>query len=304
MMKQNGFLETGDGHALYWRLSGAADGVPVILLHGGPGCSMDAYLADYFDLSKTRFLQFDQRGCGRSSPPGSLHNNTTAHLVSDIEALRHYHGFENPILCGGSWGSTLAIEYAKAYPEHVSKLLLNSVFLGRDADEDWFLNGVRALRPDAWNQLTDGFSEAEKANIGMALYTRAFSEDEDRVRDVVARFSNYMGTLLKLDPDLASPVQAEQVTEGQIAAIRIFLHYSSNHYFLSPDQGALAGLDRIAHIPLHIIHGRYDLDAPLIQSYDLHQAMPGSTLDILTLCGHSDTEAPMAEALKKLYQIS
>ena len=305
-MQQNtsGYYQTLDGHELFWRVFGNPEGAPVILLHGGPGCGMDEYVADYFDLSKTRVLMFDQRGCGQSKPLGCLDNNTTIDLVEDIEALRRYHKFEKPMICGGSWGSALALEYTKIYPECVSKLVLNSIFLGRDQDEDWFLQQAGMIRPEAWGQLTCDFNEGEKDNVGQTLFSRMFSDDVDMVRETTARFANYMSVLLKLQPNEAQALQPSDVTERHIAGLRIFLHYSSNHYFMKAGLGALQGLDRIGDTPLHIVHGRYDLDAPVIQAYDLHQAVSGSVLEVLPLCGHSDTEDQMAAALKKLYQIS
>jgi len=131
-------LDVGDGHKLYVEQSGNPDGIPVVVLHGGPGGGCSPAMRRFFDPKTFRVVLFDQRGCGRSRPHASIDHNTTWHLVKDIEHIRITFGVDRWIVFGGSWGATLGLLYAQAHPEHVAAIVLRGVFLATRAELDWF----------------------------------------------------------------------------------------------------------------------------------------------------------------------
>lgn len=298
---KSGHWQADSKHSLYWELYGNPEGKPVIILHGGPGGGRDTYLADYFDPENYKILMFDQRGCGLSQPAGCLEDNNTAHLIEDIENLRLHLNLGPSFIVGGSWGATLALEYAKAFTTSCAGLILYSVFLGRPQDEDWFINGTSRFYPDYHATLTTLLSPAERKDIIKSYKARVNSNDDSIVRTAASAFLNYMTILLPLrceDKILTTP---ESITRKDIDAVRIFLHFSINNYFLKAD-GALDNIQIIAQIPGTILQGRYDMDTPPQAAWELLQSWPTATLEFIPACGHSDTEPPMKAALIKAFK--
>ncbi|MDO5653653.1 MAG: alpha/beta fold hydrolase, partial [Brachymonas sp.] len=159
---KTGFLETDDGHKIYWELVGNPEGKPAVFLHGGPGAGCNASHRRVFDPQKYCVLLFDQRGCGRSLPHASLENNTTWHLVDDIESLRKMLGVEKWQVFGGSWGSTLALAYAQQHSQRVSELVLRGIFTIRKEEINWFYQyGASMIYPDLWEGYLAPIPEAE-----------------------------------------------------------------------------------------------------------------------------------------------
>jgi proline iminopeptidase len=129
-------LDVGGGQRVYWEVSGNPGGKPAVVLHGGPGSGSSPERRRWFNPSAYRIVQFDQRGCGRSTPPVSdpateLATNTTDHLVADIERLRVYLDIEHWLVCGVSWGVTLGLTYAERHPERVTELVFASITMTR-----------------------------------------------------------------------------------------------------------------------------------------------------------------------------
>ena len=149
----SGFLLVDGGHSVYWEVCGNPQGLPVLFLHGGPGSGCREKSRRFFDPARYRIILFDQRGCGRSTPTGSLIANTTAHLLDDIEQLRKTLSVSSWVLFGGSWGAALALAYAQQYPDRVSAIMLRAVFTARQSELDWlYRGGASHLFPEAWSR--------------------------------------------------------------------------------------------------------------------------------------------------------
>jgi len=281
-------------HVLYADESGSPDGLPVLFIHGGPGSGCDRLSRRFFDPNLYRIVTFDQRGCGRSTPYASLEHNTTWHLVEDIERLREHLGIEQWVLFGGSWGSTLALAYAQRHPERVSAMILRGIFLCRPQDLHWFYQeGASRLFPDFWQDYLHPIAEEERGNLIQAYYRRLTGPDEIAQMAAARAWSCWEGRTATLRPN---PEVLEKFSEHALAIARIECHYFVNDAFLEPDQ-LLRDMPRIAHIPGVIIHGRYDMVCPLDNAWALHQAWPGSELQIIRDAGHAASEASICDAL-------
>jgi proline iminopeptidase len=196
----SGYLTVGGGHSIYWEQAGNPRGQAALFLHGGPGAGAGSVHRRFFDPRHWRVVLFDQRGAGRSRPLGKLEENTTPHLIEDIEALRRHLGIESWLLFGGSWGSTLAMAYAQAHPERVAACVLRGIFLGRDSEVDWFLHGIRSVFPDAHAQFLGFLPEDERSDI-LDAYRRRLNDPDPRVHGPAARaWSVYEGSCSTLLP--------------------------------------------------------------------------------------------------------
>src|SRR5579884_825401 len=177
---RTGFLRVSDLHEIYYEESGNPHGKPAVFLHGGPGGGTDAKMRCFFDPKRYRIILFDQRGSGKSRPHASLVDNTTWHLVEDMEGLREHLGIERWLVFGGSWGSTLALAYAETYPDRTTELVLRGIFLLRRWEIDWFYQrGASAIYPDAWEPYLAHIPEAERGDMLSAYYRRLTSEDPE-----------------------------------------------------------------------------------------------------------------------------
>lgn len=291
-----GSLDVGDGHVLYWEESGNPDGLPVVFLHGGPGSGCEPWHRRFFDPARYRIVLFDQRGSGRSTPHAGLEANTTAHLVGDIERLRTTLGVERWVVFGGSWGSTLGLAYAEAYPERVLGLVLRGIFLCRPRDIQWFYqSGADRLLPEAWADYQAVIPVAERHDMVRAFHRRL--TDPDRaVREAAARaWSIWEGSTSCLRPN---PNVLAHFAEPSVAVslARIECHYFVHDSFMEPDQ-LLRDAHRIADIPGFIVHGRYDVVCPVEQALALHRAWPGAELHIVADAGHSAAEPGITRQL-------
>ncbi|EHK70015.1 proline iminopeptidase [Pseudomonas psychrotolerans L19] len=281
-------------HVLYVDESGSPDGLPVLFIHGGPGSGCDRLSRRFFDPNLYRIVTFDQRGCGRSTPYASLENNTTWHLVEDIERLREHLGIEQWVLFGGSWGSTLALAYAQRHPERVKAMVLRGIFLCRPVDLQWFYQeGASRLFPDFWQDYLHPIAEEERGNLIQAYYRRLTGPDELAQMSAARAWSCWEGRTVTLRPN---PDVLEKFSEHALAIARIECHYFINNAFLEPDQ-LLRDMPRIAHIPAVIVHGRYDMVCPLDNAWALHHAWPGSELQIIRDAGHAASEPGIGDAL-------
>ncbi|MBD3633736.1 MAG: prolyl aminopeptidase [Methylophaga sp.] len=289
-------LSDGRQHRVYVEECGNPDGIPVIFLHGGPGSGCRPQHRSYFNPEKYRIVLFDQRGCGRSTPTGELENNTTDYLVADMEHIREALGIEKWQLFGGSWGATLALCYAREYPQHVSSMILRGTFLGRAQDVDWVYaeGGASRLFPENWQQLVADLSESEKPRPLRAYFDKLTDEDEAVQLAAAQTLNAWEGTIVMLRdhefvPDLTQ-------APGPLAHSRIQLHYAMNHCFID-DRPILDSVAQMQDIPTIVIHGRYDLVCPLQQSWELKQAWPKIDLRIVPLAGHAAGEPGLIDAL-------
>jgi proline iminopeptidase len=296
---ETGYLPLTDSHVMYWEQVGNPRGTAALFLHGGPGAGAGAVHRRFFDPSFWRVVIFDQRGAGRSRPLGSLEANTTRHLVGDIETLRRHLGVEHWLLFGGSWGSTLALAYAQAYPHRVTGCVLRGVFLGRREEVEWFLHGLGTIFPDAHAAFTGFLPPAERGDL-LGAYLRRLTHADPAVHMPAARaWSIYEGSCSTLLPSPDSVTSFAQ-DRTALGLARIEAHYFAHDLFLPPEQtdgGLLGGMARIAHVPAEIVQGRYDMICPARTAFDLAAAWPAARLTLVPDAGHSALEPGVRRAL-------
>ncbi|HEY4582476.1 MAG TPA: prolyl aminopeptidase [Lysobacter sp.] len=293
----SGMLQVDDHHTLYWEQCGNPDGKPVLLLHGGPGGSCSPKMRRFHDPSKYRIVLFDQRGAGRSTPHADLVDNTTWHLVADIETLREKLGIDKWQVFGGSWGSTLALAYAQTHPQRVAELVLRGIFMLRRWELEWFYQeGASRLFPEAWQQYLAAIPPVERHDLISAYHRRLTSEDQATRLAAARAWSVWEGatSFLHIDPDFAA---AHEDPEFALAFARIENHYFVHSGFFEADDQLLRDASRIAHIPGVIVHGRYDVVCPVQNAWDLHKVWPQADLVITPASGHSAFEAENVDAL-------
>lgn len=292
-------MDVGDGHSIYVEQSGNRNGYPILFVHGGPGGGTGPVQRRFFDPRKFRVILFDQRGCGRSRPHASLHANTTQHLIADIETIRRAFGFDKMALFGGSWGSTLSLLYAEAYPERVSHLILRGIFLMMQEELDWFYRaGTNAIFPEAWEAFASKIPAAEQDDLIDAYYRRLTSDtlSPAEVLEFARAWSLWEGSTVTLVPDDGQHAHSVDARFA-LAFASIEAHYFQHRGFLEQNDQILANAHRLAHIPTHIVQGRYDAICPPRSAYRLKQAMPHATLDMVPVAGHSAFEAGIQHSL-------
>jgi proline iminopeptidase len=292
---QTGFLPLTGGHLMYWEQVGHAQGRPVLFLHGGPGAGAGSVHRRFFDPDFWRIVIFDQRGAGRSRPLGSLERNTTEDLVGDIETLRHHLGVDRWLLFGGSWGSTLALAYAQAFPDRVAGLVLRGVFLGRPAEVAWFLDGLRAIFPDAHANFVGFLPEAERGDVLGNYLKRLIDPNPDVHMPAARAWSVYEGSCSTLLPSHDTVASFAQ-DRSALGLARIEAWYFANGLFLPPE-GLLGRMTAIARVPAEIVQGRYDMICPACSAFDLAAAWPAARLTLVPDAGHSALEPGVRRAL-------
>ncbi|WEN15864.1 prolyl aminopeptidase [Rhodanobacter sp. AS-Z3] len=284
-------------HTLHVEECGNPDGLPVIFLHGGPGAGLSTYHRRFFDPARYRIVLFDQRGAGQSTPFAELTDNTTWHLVADIEAIREKLGIERWVVFGGSWGSTLALAYAETHPERALGIVLRGIFLGREPELRWFNEldgGAAQIFPERWARFLAFIPEAERGSMLDAYWRRLNSNDEATRLAAAQAWSAWEGgsTTLVHEPD------AGGIFEDPHHAVSLALmeaHYFRHALFLQPNQ-LLRDIDRIRHIPATIVQGRYDIICPAVSAWDLSQAWPEAELHMV-LAGHSAADPAIVDQL-------
>ena len=307
----------GQRHRLYGEQAGNPEGVPVICLHGGPGAGSNPATRQFFDPDYYRVIQFDQRGAGKSTPHAEMRHNDTPSLVDDISRVADHLGLKRFILFGGSWGSTLALAYAQAHPQRVAAMVLRGIFLGRQKDLDWFTSGARQLMPEAHDTLIAHIGLGPDAAPGMILdrYYDALMNPDSAVHGPAAKvWSQYEDALASVEPgqarkqakerferlrrgeSVAATSTGKSTSQFQLAIARAEAHYMKHLMFLPP-QGLLAHVDRIAHIPAFLVHGRYDCVCTLEGAAELARHWPIAQLDVIENAGHSTFDAGIANAL-------
>ena len=289
---RTGFLDVGDGHELYWEESGNPTGVPVVFLHGGPGAGVNPQHRRFFDPDHWRIILFDQRGAGRSKPHASIEDNTTWHLVDDIEKLRTHLGIDRWLVFGGSWGALLALVYAIGHRDRCLGLILRGVFLGRPAELDWFLNGMGAFFPEAHRAFHEFLPKAERSDV-LDGYFRRLTDDDPAIHIPAARAWNaYENACSILVPRL--PVGTGGAPALHLA--RIEAHYFRHAMFLKDDY-ILKNAKALQGLPGTIVQGRYDVICPIQTADALAQVWPGVDYVVVPDAGHSALEPPIRRAL-------
>jgi proline iminopeptidase len=292
-----GRLKVSEIHELYYEQCGNPEGSPVVFLHGGPGGGLAPIYRRYFDPASYRIILFDQRGSGNSTPHASLEENTTWHLVADIERLREHLGIESWIVFGGSWGSTLALAYSETHPERVRSLILRGIFLCRPKEIAWFYQeGASAIFPDVWEEYVRVIPQAERGNMLEAYYRRLTSDDEAVRLEAARAWSVWEGSTSKLIPD---PNLINDFSEPHkaLSLARIEAHYFINNSFFETDNYLIENVGKIRHIPAVIVQGRYDVVCPIMSAWELHRAWPEAEFIVVGDAGHSVTEPGIASAL-------
>ncbi len=289
-------LDVGNGHQIYVEESGEPSGIPVLFVHGGPGAGCSTDDRRYFDPERYRIIIFDQRGCGRSTPYGSIEHNTTKDLIKDIEVIRKHLNVKRWMLFGGSWGATLSLLYAQKHPQHVMGMILRGVFLARKTDIDWFYQeGANHVFPDYWQEFITPIPEEERDNYVEAFYKRLNGEDELARMNAAKHWSQWEGQCATLHPNKAV-FERFTNTHTAMSLSLIETHYFVNNCFIEANQ-ILRDAYKLEGIPCIIVHGRYDMICPLDNAYLLHQAWPGSELHIIRDAGHSAMEPSITDAL-------
>ena len=291
-------MDVGGGHRIYVEQCGNPRGIPVIVLHGGPGGGCSPAMRRYFDPDVFRIVLFDQRGCGRSRPHASVEENTTWHLVQDIEAIRSALGIDRFIVFGGSWGATLALIYALSHPLRVSQLVLRGVFLMTKAELDWFYGGgAGAFFPELWARFVNPIPQGERKNLIDAYNRRLFSGnlmEETRFGRAWANWENA----------LASVHHEGQIGESPAEYARAFSrlenHYFQNGGFLQTDGWILRERGRIEHLPATIIQGRYDMICPPVSAWKLAEGWEKCTLRMVPMAGHALSEPGISAELVRV----
>ena len=291
-------LPVGNGHHVYLEQCGRVDGVPIIVFHGGPGGGCSPTMRRYFDPNYYRIILFDQRGCGRSRPNAEVNHNTTWHLMADIEYIRNLLKIDSWMIFGGSWGSTLALLYAQKYPQLVRHLILRGVFLGTQAELDWFYGGgAGRFWPDAWSRFCNIIPVAERHDLITAYASRLFCGDvqiENRFGQAWAGWENALASINSNGTIAASPPQYAR------AFSRLENHYFLNKLFLTPEQEILKNMSSLLDIPSHIVQGRYDMICPPQTAWSLAQQWPKSRLQIVGNAGHALSDGPISDELVKI----
>ena len=295
----SGWLRVDEIHSLYWEECGNPDGIAVVFLHGGPGGGCSATSRQFFDPARYRIILGDQRGAGRSTPNGELRDNTTAHLIQDLEALRRFRGIDAWHVFGGSWGSTLALAYAQDFADVSLSLTLRGIFLMREWEIRWLFEAGRLFRPDAWETFLSGLPAALRQEDPLESYAKLLAHPDRSVYLPAARrWCAFEATLANLVPDPARIAGANDERVAYAMA-RIEVHYFRNNRY-NPEDQLLRLAHKISHLPITIVQGRYDLLCPPISAVQLHRACPGSRLIMVEDAGHSATEPGIRSVLVTL----
>jgi proline iminopeptidase len=267
-----------------------------VFLHGGPGGGISPSHRRLFDPKLYDVMLFDQRGCGKSTPNASIDDNTTWHLVADIERLREKMGVDKWLVFGGSWGSTLALAYAEKYPERVTELVVRGIYMCTRPELEWFYQfGVSEMFPDKWEKFVAPIPADERHDM-IAAYRRLLTGD-DRQKQIEAAiaWSSFEGQVITLMPE---PSTSDHFFDPDyaLAFARVENHYFTNACWLEDEQ-LLRDAHRLADIPGTIVHGRYDMPCPAKYAWALHKAWPRADFHLIEGAGHAYSEPGILDRL-------
>ncbi|ABV95284.1 proline iminopeptidase [Dinoroseobacter shibae DFL 12 = DSM 16493] len=291
-------LPVSGGHRIYVEQCGNPQGIPVVVLHGGPGGGCSPAMRRYFDPDTYRIVLFDQRGCGRSRPHASVEQNTTWDLVDDIEAIRTTLEIDAWDVFGGSWGATLALIYGQTHPDRVTHLILRGVFLMTDAELDWFYGGGAAqFWPDVWKRFVNLIPEEERGDLIAAYNKRLFSGNMMEETRYARAWSAWENALASIHSE---GLTGESPAEYARAFARLENHYFLNKGFLDEDGQILRDLPRLADVPITIVQGRFDMICPPAGAWQIAEALPQTDLRMIPLAGHALSESGISAELVRV----
>ena len=291
-------FKTGDLHEVYYEICGNPEGEPVIFFHGGPGSACNPTQRRFFDPAHYKIILIDQRGCGRSKPQGAITHNTTDDLVADINHIREALNIKQWHVFGGSWGSTLALAYALAFPQHVTSLVLRGIFLSRPSELNWFLGDIDHFYPEAWHALTTYLPVEERHDILKGYSKLIFNEDSSVNIPAALQWNAFENSIMRLIPNEVGTAQELSPEQGaiEVARARIQIHYIAHDCFVD-GEAMLNDCTKLAHIPTVIVQGRYDMVCPPKSAWELSRAMPHAEFHIIQDAGHSAMELGITSAL-------
>jgi proline iminopeptidase len=283
-------LEVGDGHTMYYETHGNPKGKPVFILHGGPGGGLQRFVLRLFNLKKWFVVLYDQRGCGKSTPRLELKDNTTWHLVKDIETLRNHLRLESMALYGGSWGTTLALAYASKHLERVSAFILRGICLFTDEENAWMFEKGHAseVYPNAWKEVVKPLRKGTRKII--RPYLNLLKNPKTR-RSASYAWSKYEHQLSSLNPP---PFQSDKKSDEESALLEAY--YFANNAWITPE--LLLSTAKKIKVPVLLVQGRYDMVCPASSAIQLKEAIPHAKLN-LVIAGHSMREKNIIRALRK-----
>ena len=294
-----GRLRVSELHEIYFEEYGNPKGKPAVYLHGGPGGGSNPSQAEFFHPQKYRAILFDQRGCGKSTPHAELRDNTTWDLVADMEQLRAHLGIDKWQICGGSWGSSLALAYAQTHPDRVSEIILRGIFTLRRAELKWFYQeGASWIYPDVWERFIAPIPPPERDDLIRAYHRRLTGDDKEEQLKCAQAWSSWEGATLSLMQD---DKREGDFTRPEFALpfARIECHYFINGGFFSPEDQLIRNAEKIRHIPAVIVQGRYDVVTPMQTAWELHRAWPEAEFKIVQNAGHVVSEPGIAAEIIK-----
>jgi proline iminopeptidase len=293
---ESGMLAVGDSQEIYWECSGNSNGRPVVYLHGGPGSGCGPQNRRYFDPAIYKIILTDQRGCGRSRPHvgevSDLKVNTTAHLIADLERLRNHLRIDRWTVLGASWGTTLGLAYAQAFPERVASIVLACVTTTSRREVQWITHDMGAIFPEQWERFASAGSYDRNPGTGLAdSYAALVFSADAGVRELAARqWCAWEDTHVSLTPGHV-PSRRFEDPAFRLLFTRLVTHYWRHAAFLSEDQ-LIGNVSRLSDIPGVLLHGRYDISSPLETAWRLHKAWRGSVLRIIDDAGHGGGAMP------------
>jgi len=293
-------LPTGDGHTLFLAQYGQADAPAAIVLHGGPGSGTQVSVLEWFDLERQRVVLFDQRGAGKSQPQGEIHNNDSAKLVADIELIREHLRIDRWMVVGGSWGATLALLYAAHHAHRISAMVLRGSFLASEREMDWFFQSLRAMVPQAWEQLTLGWNDQQKQQVLATLGDQLLQGSERAAEDAATRWGAYEDAVMQaMSGKLAASTEpVARASARAIGKYRIQAHYLLNACFAS-DADLRNASQHLRNTPTVIVHGSHDLVCPPENAALLARMMPHARLHWVARGGHTPADPLIAAALRE-----
>lgn len=296
-----GVLPLEDGHSVHYEQCGNPSGVPVVFLHGGPGSACSPRHRQLFNPAHTRVVLFDQRACGQStSACGPLHANTTAHLLADMERLRHTLQIPRWLVVGGSWGGGLALAYAIEHPAACLGLVLRAAFLARPCDVHWFFDEARQLLPDAWAELAHHLAHQAHEGLGLRLFDTVLGQDPESALRLALAWHDWERAVEQRglgSPKLQAPTADQALV--LLNKYRIQSHYLRHQCFF-PAEGLLHHLACIEHLPVDLVHGRLDWVCRPEASWSIHQRLPQSQMHWVDHAGHGLFEEGMAQTVAQV----
>lgn len=300
-----GMLDVGDGNHIHWETSGNPAGKPSLVVHGGPGSGSSPGTRRFYDPEAYRIIQFDQRGCGESTPHASdpatdMSVNTTHHLIADMERLREHLNVDRWQLFGGSWGSTLILAYAERHPERVTEIILTGVTTTRPAETDWLYKGVGRFFPEQWHRFQQAAPHHATTTDLIAAYARLMDDPDPETRTAAARaWCAWEDAVISAEPNGVPGAYSNRPDAALMAMVRICAHYFSNNAWLEKDI-LLKQAGRLTGIPAVLLHGRLDLSSPLDTAWHLTRAWPDAELLVIDDAGHTGSDTFRTHVLDAL----